>query len=160
MLLPHPPTHTYSFLSHGASVHALSSPGLPFPSRFCLLKLYPSRHSQMPPLLWNVSLFQKVSVKLSRLCAPFPLYLRYGTDFILLCMLAAYMPNCLGGCEPAESGDLAPSYPYFAPFKVESWQVVPHWASMWSTLCTSSPTHEDILISTLHMKNLSLREVK
>lgn len=119
---PYPPAAPPSLLSSGSSC-ALSSPGLPFLSHFRLLKLYHPRRSQMPPCLWNLSLFWKVRVKPSCLYVPFPLYLRY---FILLCRPAAYMPNCPGGCEPVESGDLAPLYHYFVPVEMESWQVVPH----------------------------------
>ena len=50
--------------------------------------------------------------------------------FYPLWLIATYMLDCPGGCEPADSGDLASSYPGFAPFKVESRQVISHWAGM------------------------------
>lgn len=73
--------HTQPLLSWRLC-RALSSPGRPFPSLFCLLKSYPQDKLRCH-LFSETTLFQKVRVQPSRLWAPFPLSLCSGTDFIL-----------------------------------------------------------------------------
>lgn len=106
--IPMLPTHPHTQQPPLPGSFSLYSPGLPFLSRFRLLKLYHPRAALRCHLACETLPCSGRS-ELSPLASVFSLLCTSAISSSFVGQLL--MPNCPGGCEPAESGDFCPFIP-------------------------------------------------
>ena len=138
---------------------ALSSPGLLFPSLFCLLKSYPQ--DMLRCHLFSETLpcskMSELSPLASGLLFLCPSALVQISPSLFASYIHAELPRRLWACWQWRP---CPFIPQLYTFQSGITAGNSPLSQYVSALCTSSATWEDIIISSLHMKNLSPGDTK